>query len=201
MNNTLKVGVTGGIGSGKSTVCRIFSLLGIPVYDADSRAKWLMVHQPDLVREIKSLFGDESYENGRLNRSYIASLTFNDSSRLKKLNSLVHPAVGRDFEQWYHSSQGPYVIKEAALLIESGSYKTLDYLINVQAPESLRMKRVLSRDRHRDEQQVRDIMDKQLTDRERAEYADLTIDNGGEQMLIPQVMEADRMIREMQATS
>lgn len=195
MNKPFLVGITGGIGSGKSLICRIFSILNIPVYDADTRAKWLMVHDPDLVNGILTIFGQQAYKGGELNRNYIATQTFHDKYLTERLNSLVHPAVGKDFADWAGQQESNYVIKEAALLIESGSYKSLDFLVNVEAPASLRKERVLKRDAHRDPQQVEDIMLRQLSDKERREKADYTLRNDGEHMVIPQVLELDGILR------
>lgn len=196
MNKPFLVGITGGIGSGKSLICRIFSILDIPVYDADTRAKWLMVHDPDLVNGILTIFGQQAYKGGELNRNYLAAKTFHDKYLTERLNSLVHPAVGKDFADWAGQQESNYVIKEAALLIESGSYKSLDFLVNVEAPASLRKERVLKRDAHRDPQQVEDIMLRQLSDKERREKADYTVRNDGEHMVIPQVLELDGILRQ-----
>ena len=143
-----RIGITGGIGSGKTTVCKIFESLGIPVYYADDRAKVLMTENKKLVDEIKKLIGDKSYfEDGSLNRQYIASVVFKNKNKLEQLNSLVHPAVAKDGILWQQSqSVVPYTLKEAALLIESGSFQALDYLITVWAPKETRIQRVIKRD-------------------------------------------------------
>lgn len=149
LSKVLKIGITGGIGSGKSTVCRLFEELGIPVYNADERAKYLMQHEHYLIDEIKKNFGEEVYENGQLNRALLASKVFHDKEKVNLLNSLVHPAVFRDSERWIEEQQTahpPYAIKEAALLIEAGSYKYLDKLIVVTAPLAVRLQRVCERD-------------------------------------------------------
>ena len=196
MNKPLLVGVTGGIGAGKSVVCKIFSSLGIPVYDADSRAKVLMTEDPELVDEIKILFGEQSYVNGQLNRPFLAAQVFPNEENLKKLNGLVHPAVARDTRRWIqeHHEQ-PYLIKEAALMIESGSYQSLDLLIVVTAPEELRIQRVLQRDAHRSREQVLDILGNQLSEEDRLEKANEVIQNDEETMVLPQVLELDRKFR------
>lgn len=186
----LLVGITGGIGSGKSTVARIFSILGIPIYYADERAKWLMANDPKLKKQIQDNFGSESYsEDGILNRSFLASMVFSDEEKVKTINSLVHPAVRLDFENWASSQTTPYVLKEAALLFETGSYKDLDKVINVSSPIKIRISRVLMRDPHRNEKQVNDIIDKQLPDEEKNKLADFIIKNTDNKMLIPQVLE------------
>lgn len=174
----MKVGITGGIGSGKSTVCKIFAELGIPVYYADDRAKYLMQHEHYLIDLIKKNFGEDVYANGKLDRALLASRTFGDKQKVALLNSLVHPAVFRDTERWAGEQDPavPYVLKEAALLIESGSYKNLDKLIVVTAPLALRLKRVSDRDNISTE----DIMARvkhQLPEEEKVKLADFVITN------------------------
>jgi len=189
------VGITGGIGSGKSTVARIFSILGIPIYHADDRAKWLMANDPDLKEQIQKNFGSESYsEEGILNRAFLASKVFSDEEKVKTINGLVHPAVRDDFEKWAHDQNSPYVIKEAALLFETGSYKDLDKVINVSSPIKIRISRVLMRDPHRNEKQVNDIIDNQLPDEEKNKLADFVIKNTDNRMLIPQVLEIHKQL-------
>ncbi|GAB2477727.1 dephospho-CoA kinase [Algoriphagus taiwanensis] len=186
----LKVGITGGIGSGKSTVCRIFHLLGIPVYSADDRAKWLMEHDYVLQSKIREEFGQQAYtQEGGLNRKYLAEQVFSDPEKVKKINSLVHPAVGLDFENWAKEQQTPYVLKEAALLFETGSASQLDKLINVSSPLKVRVARVLMRDPHRSEAQINSIIDQQMPDEKKNELADFVIKNAENKLLIPQVLE------------
>jgi dephospho-CoA kinase len=187
----LQIGITGGIGSGKSLVCRIFQILGAPVYDADSRAKDLMTTDGILISRIKKEFGELSYrQDSSLNREYLGEKVFKDAERLKVLNGLVHPRVAEDYTQWVgHHQQAPYVIKEAALLFEAGSYKTLDKVIVVHAPSSVRIKRVLSRDKHRTEAQVREIMKNQLPDEDTLARADFIIRNDESQLVITQVLD------------
>lgn len=192
----LKIGVTGGIGSGKSTVCKVFATLGVPVYDADSRAKALMNEDSLLRKGIIATFGEQSYTQGQLNREYLGKLVFPDPEKVKKLNQLVHPAVGRDFEKWVAKfSSLPYVIKEAALLIEAGSYKQLDQLILVTAPEDIRIQRVLQRDKHRTEQDVRNVIQRQLPEEEKRKYCQLVIENDGSQSILPFILAFDAHIR------
>ena len=190
MNKPLEIGITGGIGSGKSLVCRIFQTLGASVYDADSHAKELMTTDGILMSGIKKEFGDLSYHpNGALNREYLAGYVFNDQRKLDVLNSLVHPRVRVDYEKWVRSQAGKhYVLKEAALLFEAGSDKTLDEVIVVYAPEDLRVRRVLKRDRHRSAGQIRDIISRQMPDEEKRRLADYVIVNDETQLLIPQVL-------------
>ncbi|MDC3210139.1 MAG: dephospho-CoA kinase [Saprospiraceae bacterium] len=183
-----RIGITGGIGSGKTTVCKIFESLGIPVYYADDRAKVLMTENKKLVDEIKKLIGDKSYfEDGSLNRQYIASVVFKNKNKLEQLNSLVHPAVAKDGILWQQSqSVVPYTLKEAALLIESGSFQALDYLITVWAPKETRIQRVIKRDnitRHEVEARI----DKQIPEFEKLRLAQFVIINDGKKSLVQQV--------------
>ena len=186
------VGITGGIGSGKTTICRIFETMGYEVYYADERAKWLMQHNPDLRREIILLLGEEAYDGTMLNRAWIASKVFKEQALLSDLNGIVHPATKKDFEQWVEQKKiddtytKPFVLKEAAILFESGGYKGLDAVINVYAPKTLRLKRVMSRDGV-DEAKVLERMDKQWPDLLKIQKADITIYNDGAHLLIPQV--------------
>lgn len=191
ISNTKQVGITGGIGAGKSIVCKIFSALGIPIYDADARAKQLMQESPDLRKQITENFGKKSYlSNGELNRSYLAAEVFENPKRVSMLNKLVHPVVAQDYRLWVaaKASKSPYLVKEAALLVESGSYLDLDFLITVLAPQELRLKRVLHRDSQRSRKQVLSIMSNQLSDAQRIEKSHYIIDNDEQQMLIPQVL-------------
>lgn len=191
----LLVGITGGIGSGKSTACRIFSILGVPIYYADDRAKWLMAHDEDLKQAIIFNFGEESYTaDGELNRVFLASVVFPDEKKVAIINGLVHPAVKKDFENWADDQTAPYVLKEAALLFESGSYKELDKIINVSAPLKTRITRVMMRDRHRTEKQIHEIIDKQLSDEEKNAKSDFVIKNAENKLLIPQVLEIHRKL-------
>ena len=185
----LLVGITGGIGSGKSTVCKLFSLLGVPVYTADDRAKWLMNHDSPLKEKILEVFGSESYlSNGELNRAYLAASVFSNPEKVAALNALVHPAVRKDFMDWVSQQTAPYLIKEAALLFETGAAKELDCVINVSSPLRVRMARVLLRDPQRTEEQVNQIIDQQLPDEEKNERADFSIKNTDNKLLIPQVI-------------
>ena len=184
------VGITGGLGSGKSTVCRFFRLLGIPVYSSDDRAKWLMAHDPELKAKISESFGAESYlSDGSVNRTFLASQVFSDPEKVKKINSLVHPAVGRDFISWAEKQTAPYLLKEAALLFETGAAKELDYVINVSSPLKIRIARVLMRDPHRDEAQINHIIDQQMPDEQKNEQADFVIKNTENKLIIPQILE------------
>jgi dephospho-CoA kinase len=191
----LLVGITGGIGSGKSTVCKLFSLLGIPVYTADERAKWLMSQDLTLRNQITTTFGAAAYSStGELNRTFLAESVFPNPEKIAQLNALVHPAVKKDFEQWIASQTAPYLIKEAALLFETGAAKALDYVINVSSPLRIRTARILLRDPHRSEEQVNQIINQQLPDEEKNELADFCIKNTDNKLLIPQVLEVHEQL-------
>jgi len=182
----IRLGLTGGIGSGKSTVAKIFQGFGVPVYDSDSRAKWLMNNKHELVEGIQQLFGKEAYLNGKLNRKHIAAVAFEDKSLLGQLNELVHPAVGKDFEDWCNFQLSRFIIKEAAILIESGAYKSCDKIIVINAPVDVRIQRVVERD-NCDPNDVLKRMQHQYTDEQRSQHADYIINNYGKEHLIHQV--------------
>ena len=182
------IGITGGIGSGKSTVCSIFDLFGIPVYNSDVRAKELMNSNPNLIQSIQANFGTEVYADGNVNPTVLARKVFSDPAALKQLNALVHPVVSRDFDEWRDQFEKTHVVKEAAILIESGAYKQCDRIIVVEAPESLRIKRVMVRDGVAEED-VEARIRNQMSETERRVHADYIIDNSGKTMLIPQVQQ------------
>lgn len=185
----LKIGLTGGIGSGKTTVSRIFKHLGIPVYQADPEAKRLMNSSDRLKSEIISLFGEKAYVNGKLNNSYIASLVFNHPQRLQELNKVVHPAVREDFNQWtaeHHKC--PYVIEEAAILFESGHYRFFDAIVFVSAKKELRIQRVMQRDAV-EREEVLKRMDQQLPEEEKMKLSDDIIFNNSKDLILPQVLD------------
>jgi dephospho-CoA kinase len=185
----IKVGITGGIGSGKSTVTKIFSILGIPIYSADDRAKWLMNEDPILKEKIIAAFGKASYSDaGQLNRTFLAETVFSNPNKVEQINGLVHPTVGEDFNFWVKAQSSPYVLKEAALIYETGGQNLLDYVINVSAPLRIRISRVLMRDPHRSEAQINQIIDQQLPDEEKNERSDFVIKNVDNKLLIPQVL-------------
>ena len=190
-----KIGITGGIGSGKTTVCKIFESLHIPIYYADDRAKALMTQDAKLVKGIKKILGDAAYfENGTLDRQYIANIVFNKPKKLAKLNALVHPAVAKDGVVWQEShSLVPYTLKEAALLIESGGYKSLDYLITVWAPKELRINRVISRD-EMTRAEVLARINKQMPEFEKLKIANFVIINDGKRSLVQQVWQLHHQI-------
>jgi dephospho-CoA kinase len=186
----LKIGITGNIGSGKTTVSKMFEVLGVPVFYADTAAKDMMVADPVLVADIKKTFGTEAYfDDGNLNRKHIANIVFNDDKELAKLNALTHPAVFRAFDTWVAGIRNaPYVIKEAALLFESTSYKMCDYSLLVTAPLELRIDRVSNRDNvTRTEIEAREA--KQFPEVKKRDLADYIIENDETKLLIPQVLD------------
>jgi dephospho-CoA kinase len=183
-----KIGITGSIGSGKSTVTQMFAALGIPIYDADSRAKHLMISDPNLITQIKHLFGDQAYlPSGELNRAHIASIAFQQPTILAQLNALVHPAVFSDFDRWSMEQSAAYLIKEAALMFESDSYKQMDEVIVVTAPEELRISRTIIRD-HITREAVLSRMNNQLSQEEKLLRGQYEIRNNEQELLIPQVI-------------
>ena len=188
----LRIGITGGIGSGKSIASRLFHALGVPVYDADTRARWLMENDDVLGNNVRAAFGPDTYDGtGRLNRPVLAATVFQNPARLAQLNALVHPHVGTDFERWAAIQQQAglrYVLKEAALLFEAGSYRQLDRIITVFAPRPVREARVLRRDPHRSPADVAAIIAKQLSEEEKIRRADFVLTNDDVQPLLPQVL-------------
>jgi dephospho-CoA kinase len=190
----LKVGITGGIGSGKTTVSNVFEVLGVPVFYADLVAKQIMVTDPILMEGVRTAFGVESYTAaGVLNNKYLAQIVFNDQNQLETLNALVHPAVFRAFDDWIAGipPETSYVLKEAALLFESGSYTMCDKSILVTAPQMVRIGRVMRRDGVTEEQ-VRARMDKQFTDEQKRAMADYQVYNDETTSIILQVMDLHR---------
>lgn len=183
----LRIGITGGIGSGKSTVAGIFSVLGIPVYDSDSASKRLMEEDVTLKKKIIQSFGEESYSNGNLNRKYLSELVFKDQKKIELLNSIVHPATIKDADDWMKKQTAPYTIKEAALIFESGSNKMLDVVIGVSSPLPLRIERTIKRG-NITEAQVKARIKLQLDEEEKMRLCDHVIFNDERQMLIPQVL-------------
>lgn len=186
----LKIGITGGIGSGKTTICRVFEVLGVPIFYADVVAKDIMVKDRILIHGMQQTFGAESYfDDGRLNNKYISNIVFNDPQELAKLNALVHPAVFRAFDQWVSGIRGnvPYILKEAALLFESRSFEMCDKSILVTAPMDVRLARVMQRDGVT-EAQVRARMDKQFSDEQKQALADYFIHNEEHRSIIEQVL-------------
>ena len=191
----IKVGLTGGIGSGKSTVSKILISKGFSVYNSDNRAKWLMNNDDNLKSNIISIFGDKAYLKGSLNRKYLSAKVFNDSLKLKALNNLVHPLVAIDFKNWLiHQKSKDFVFKEAAILIESGAYKEMDKIIVVSCPENIRLERVLKRDGN-SPQLVKKRMQNQISETEKINHADFVIKNNGSESDL--VLEVEFVISEL----
>ncbi|MGI8636702.1 MAG: dephospho-CoA kinase [Segetibacter sp.] len=184
----LKIGLTGGIGSGKSVVANIFNVFGIPVFDADKQAKLIMEADEELMLSIQKTFGDAAYTDGKLNKPYLANMVFSNPAKLEVLNALVHPATIKAASLWMKAQVTPYVIKEAALMFEAGSASHLNYIIGVSAPQSLRIKRVMERDKvSRD--QVLSRMKQQIDEAIKIKLCDFVIVNDEQSLLIPQVLE------------
>jgi dephospho-CoA kinase len=183
----LRIGLTGGIGSGKSTVAKIFEVLGIPVYYADTASRRLMNEDPQLIKEIIHHFGEKSYTDGKLNRPYIASIVFNDPEKLTLLNAIAHPATIEDANKWMLKQTSPYTIKEAALIFESGSAENLDLVIGVYAPAALRIKRTMDRDKITQEE-VKKRMERQINEELKMKLCDFVVINDEQQLVVPQVM-------------
>jgi dephospho-CoA kinase len=184
-----KVGITGGMGSGKTSACHLFEILGIPTYYADAEAKRLMVEDKTLVRQVTKLFGKQAYnENGQLNRKHIATIAFADKSKLALLNALVHPAVGRDALRWFKSQKDcPFALQEAALLFESGNYKNMDFIIVVTAPIEVRIERVMKRDGIT-AQEVKARMNHQMEEQQKVKRANFVIYNDADHNLLQQIV-------------
>mgnify|MGYP000670966534 FL=1 len=184
----LKIGLTGGIGSGKTTVAKIFETLGVPVYYADDVAKQLMQEDNVLKQSIINIFGKDSYTtDGKLNRSYLSATVFSNPHQLERLNAIVHPATIQHAEQWMQQQQAPYVIKEAALIFESGSQSILDYVIGVYAPQALRIQRTIKRD-NIDKDKVLQRMQNQIDENIKMRLCDRVIQNDDRHSLMQQVL-------------
>ena len=190
----LRIGLTGGIGSGKTTVAHVFETLGIPVYYADTEAKRIMNEDADLKEAIIKNFGNASYKNGELDRAYLSQIVFNDSYKLDVLNSLVHPATIRDADLWMKNQNSPYVIKEAALLFESGAAGHLDFVIGVYAPPDMRIKRVMERDGVSREEILKRIKS-QMDENIKMKLCDFVITNDESELVVPQVLNIHEQLR------
>jgi dephospho-CoA kinase len=182
------IGITGGIGSGKSIVSRILQLMGYPVYSSDQRAKELMHEDQSLIAGLKELFGEEAYLDSNLNRPFIAAQIFRDDSKRTAMNNLVHPAVRADFQNWKNQQNTSLVFQESALLFETGSYKLFDGVILVSAPKEVRMQRIKERDQLTDEK-VQARFDAQLSEEEKMKLTNYIIFNDGNQLLVPQILD------------
>lgn len=170
------VGLTGGIGSGKTTVAKQFELLGVPIYIADQEAKRLMNTSIIMKRKLTKLFGEKAYINNQLNKPFIALKIFNDTSLLAKMNAIVHPKVGLDFKRWLKKQTSPYVIKESAIIFENNMESEYDYIITVIATTEVKIDRILKRD-NTTEQRIKDIIMNQMTDEEKVKKSDFVIIN------------------------
>ncbi|KPK85384.1 MAG: hypothetical protein AMS27_07460 [Bacteroides sp. SM23_62_1] len=184
-----RVGVTGGIGSGKTLICKIFEILGVPVYYADLQAKKILVSEPDVITKLTECFGKVILKQGKPDREKIASIVFNSPDALNRLNSVIHPFVRKDFNVWTSNKKGySYVIEEAAILFESGAFRLLDFTITISAPQDLRIKRVMERD-NTDRKSIMARIANQMNEEERISLADAVIVNDNKLLVIPQVVE------------
>jgi dephospho-CoA kinase len=192
----LKVGITGGIGSGKTTVCKHFEALGVPVYYADLRAKDIMSQNPEVKEKLKHAFGPNVYlDNGELNKSLLKKILFDSLENKYTLESIVHPIVAEDSQRWFEKqTHSPYALKEAALLVESGAFLQMDKIIYVKAPESQRIQWIMKRD-HSSEEEIKKIIHAQMPENEKIKYADFIIHNDGVQDLLGQVKKIDEILK------
>lgn len=191
---TITVGITGGIGSGKSTVCEIFKILGVPVFEADKVARNLMNENSVIRLNLVEWFGNEIYSGNQLNRKLLAEHIFNNNSLLNKVNSLVHPIVREEFEKWKNSQNTVYSVYEAAILFESGFYKLMDFTVLITAPEQIRINRVMKRDNLSPDQVVARIKN-QWPDEEKRKLATTVIINDNKNLIIPQIIEIDKKLK------
>jgi len=182
-----RIGITGGIGSGKTYVASVFQSLGIPIFNADIQAKKLMTSSRKLIKLVKEEFGNDIYKDSDLNKEKLASIVFSDSDKLQKLNSLVHPIVKEEFNNWYKKQTSPYVIKEAAILFESNSHIGLDAVICVSAPLELRVKRLLNRDNY-SEKEIKKRIENQISQEEKQKLSDYIIVNDEKELLLPKII-------------
>jgi dephospho-CoA kinase len=192
----LKIGLTGGIGSGKSVVANIFKVLGIPVFDADFTAKKIMEEDEELITSIKKHFGEEAYSNNKLNRKFLSEIVFSHPHQLEILNSITHPAAIKAAKQWMQQQTSPYIIKEAALLFESGSVGDLDFVIGVFAPQTLRIQRVMKRS-NLSREEVLQRINKQIDETIKMKLCDFVITNDEQQLLMPQVLQLHEQFLKM----
>jgi dephospho-CoA kinase len=196
----LKVGITGGIGSGKTLVCQMFSLLKVPVLNADAAAKTLMNEDHFIKEAIIQTFGADMYNNDRLNRSLLASKVFGHEHLLQQLNAIVHPAVAQYTKQWFAQLHTPYAIKEAAIFFESGTHTEMDVMIGVYAPEHIRLQRVVGRDKTT-AAAVQLRMQQQMNEEEKMKRCDIVIQNDGQHSIIDQVLSIhERLVKQSTST-
>lgn len=191
----LTIGITGGIGSGKSTVCQIFRVLGIPVFEADVVAKKIIDSDSEIKNGLVNLYGQEIYTaDGKINRKKLAGIIFNNDIQLAKINKLVHPIVREEFKNWLKLQKTAYAIHEAAILFESGFYKMMDFTILVTAPELQRIEWVMKRDSIT-EVQVKERIAKQWTDKQKRKLASFEIKNNNRDLIIPQIIKIDNQLK------
>jgi dephospho-CoA kinase len=195
----LKVGITGGIGSGKSVVCQVFNTLGIPVFNADEAARYLMENDAELVQRISQLLGNEVYVRGKLDRAKVSEIIYRDPAQLQQLNALVHPATISYSRLWLGKQSAPYTIKETAIFFESGSYKEMDVMIGVYAPQLLRMQRAMKRSTLTAEK-VLGIMAQQMNEDEKMKRCDHVITNDDVTAVLPQVLQLHQLLQANAAT-
>jgi dephospho-CoA kinase len=188
-----KVGLTGGIGSGKSTVARVFGVLGIPVFNADEESKRLLREDGGVKSAVFAAFGTSIYPNGELDRAALASIVFKDAEALAKLNAIAHPAVRKQLGRWVDQQRSPYVLVEAALMVDTGWYRSMDHLVIVSAPEAERVERVMTRDGVSEDQVLARIRN-QVGEEQRSAVADAVIRNDGTELVIPQVLALHEML-------
>ncbi len=194
----LKIGITGGIGSGKTTICKVFQLLGVSVYYADEEAKRLLDVNDEVKKCVIKTFGNEVTDSkGFIDRKILAALVFNDKENLEKLNNIVHPAVGKHFENWLKENQSAkYILKEAAILFESNAYKVVDKIITVVAPLELKIHRAMQRDKT-DRTTIEQRINNQISDEERIKKSQFVIHNDELQLLIPQIMDIHQQLMKL----
>ncbi|WP_372773417.1 dephospho-CoA kinase [Mangrovibacterium sp.] len=191
----IKVGITGGIGSGKSTICQFFKSIGIPVFEADTEAKKLINSSVAIKNQLIAEFGSDIYlPNQHIDRKKLAELIFNSPPLLEKVNGIIHPEVRNHFEKWANQQNSPYIIHEAAIMFESGFYKMMDYTVLVTAPEADRIKRVMERENTTAEN-VRSRIERQWTDEQKSKLANFIIKNDNRELVVPQLIELDKQIR------
>jgi dephospho-CoA kinase len=195
----LRIGLTGGIGSGKSTVARIFEVLGIPVFYADIETRRIMNEDENLKESLIKHFGAETYKDDQLNRSYIASVVFNDKEKLELLNSLTHPATMQYGQDWMLKQTTPYAIHEAALIFEANVNKRLDYVIGVRAPLKLRIKRTMDRDKVTEEEVLK-RMNGQMDEDKKMKLCDFVLINDEKELLTPQVVQLHQELLKLNAS-
>lgn len=191
----IKVGITGGIGSGKSTACKVFRALGIPVFEADAEARKLQNTDPVIRQQLIELFGTDVYlQDQTINRKFLAPIVFNNPNLLLKLNEIIHLVVRKAFYDWYEKQDAPYILHEAAILFETGFYKMMDKTITIATDENQRIERVMKRDGVTDQQVIARLRN-QWTDEERIKHADFVIHNNDDELIVPQIITIDKKIR------